>query len=75
MEEKKFVSNFSLFNKLNYLLEKKHKKQIFILSILLFIGILFEMLSLGMLIPLIGLMLKPNLIQEFKILKPVFNLV
>ena len=67
------IINISLIKKLNFLLEKKHKKQILLLSILLFIGILFEMLSLGMLIPAIGLMVKPNLIQEIKVLKLIFN--
>ena len=67
------IINISLIKKLNFLLEKKHKKQVLVLSILLFIGILFEMLSLGMLIPAIGLMVKPNLIQEIKFLKLIFN--
>ena len=73
MEEKKSSNYFSLFSKLNYLLEKKHKKQLVILSLLLLIGILFEMLSLGMLIPAISLMIKPSIIQNFRILKPILS--
>jgi ABC-type multidrug transport system fused ATPase/permease subunit len=65
--------NISLYSKLNYLLEKKYKKQIIILSLLLFIGILFEMLSLGLLIPAFGLMVKPNLFNNYNILKPILK--
>ncbi len=44
--------------KIKYLLSPAQKKQLLVLAFLLFIGILFEMLSLGVLIPALGLILQ-----------------
>jgi len=46
-----------------------------VLFILLFVGTLFEMLGLGVLIPLFNIMLKDNIKQEYPILVPFINLI
>jgi len=68
-----FTNYFYSIKKINYLLEKKEKKQLFVLSILLLIGTFFEMLSLGILIPVIGLLVKPNLLNDYKFIKNIIT--
>lgn len=66
----KFLPNyFYSIKKISFLLETKQKKQLVFLSILLLIGTFFEMLSLGILIPIIGLLVKPSLLNDYKIIK------
>jgi ABC-type multidrug transport system fused ATPase/permease subunit len=50
----------TLIHKLNFLLNSQQKKELFILSVLVFIGMLFEMVGLGVLIPAFGLITNPN---------------
>jgi ABC-type multidrug transport system fused ATPase/permease subunit len=50
----KFVS------KITYLLSRKNKKKLVILFFLLFLGMLFELLGLGILIPILNLVSNPN---------------
>lgn len=60
----------TLLNKINFLLTPKQKKQLTFLALLLFIGILFEMLGLGILIPALGIMLKTDIGKNYPILQP-----
>ena len=46
----------SLYNKINYLLPQSFKKKLIYLYLLLIIGMILEMLGLGILIPAIGIM-------------------
>ena len=63
----------TLIEKLSYLLSHKQKRQLLVLSVLLLVGMLFEMASLGILIPALGLMLKSNIGKEFPILQPLLK--
>lgn len=47
------------------LLNSSQKREILILSILLLLGVLFEMFGLGILIPAIGLLVEPNSILKY----------
>lgn len=60
----------SFIQKLRYILSYSQKKELFFLGILLFIGLLFEMAGLGILIPALGIMLKPDIGKEYPSLKP-----
>ena len=46
--------------KFYYLLDNKQKVQIYFLALLLLIGMLFEMLSLGAILPLMKIMIDPD---------------
>jgi len=48
------------------LLPKKQKKSIIFLGVILFVGMVFEILGLGILIPALSFILSPNEIEEFK---------
>ena len=58
----------TFFQKLNYLLSKSQKKQLAILSVLLLIGMFFEMAGLGILVPSIGVMLSPDVVVNTQLL-------
>jgi ABC-type multidrug transport system fused ATPase/permease subunit len=60
----------TFFQKLRYLLSTSQKKQLAFLGVLLLIGMLFEMLGLGILIPALGLMLNSDVGKEYPALKP-----
>ena len=63
----------NIFYKLNYLLSSKQKIQLAILGFLLIIGIFFEMLGLGVILPSLGLMVNPNVSNDFPVLKPLLK--
>ncbi len=48
------------YQSLTYLLTNSQKKHLVVLGFLLFVGMLFEMFSLGMLFPVIGIILNPE---------------
>ena len=54
------------YNKINYLLSSSHKKELFYLSFLLIIGVILEMLSLGILVPLINFLTDSNSVLKFQ---------
>jgi len=54
-----------MYKKIVFLLSKKQKKQILILFFLLVIGIFFEMLGLGVLVPVFSGMLNPQKLLEY----------
>jgi ABC-type multidrug transport system fused ATPase/permease subunit len=59
--------------KLRFLLSAPQKKQLLVLAGLLIIGMIFEMAGLGILIPAFGVLLKPNIAQEYPSLAPILN--
>ena len=63
----------SIIEKLHYLLSSAQKRQLLILSVLLLIGMFFEMGGLGILIPTLGLMLNSDIGKEYPKLKPLLN--
>lgn len=62
-----------LYKKLNFLLSPSLKRNLFFLSILLFIGMLFEMAGIGILIPVLGLLLNSNIGQKYPVLQPYLH--
>jgi ABC-type multidrug transport system fused ATPase/permease subunit len=56
-----------MYNKISFLLSRKQKKQIIGLFFLLFVGIFFEMLGLGILVPVFSVMLNPQKLIEYHI--------
>jgi ABC-type multidrug transport system fused ATPase/permease subunit len=63
------------YKKIIFLLNKRQKKQLFILAILLLIGVFFEMLSLGILIPSLTIIFNIKSESNFKIIQLIqFNL-
>lgn len=63
----------SLFKKTLYLLNKSQKKELIVLSLLLIIGIFFEMIGLGILLPALTLMLDSDIGNTYPELKPYLN--
>ena len=52
-------------SKLNFLITKRQRKVLVILTVLLLIGMFFEILGLGILVPVISLILDPDFIQKY----------
>ena len=75
MSPNKIVKNyFSVFRKLNYFFNSQQKVKILALLILLFIGMLLEVLSLSLVIPMISSILDPefkSMLTQFEVLKPI----
>ena len=65
----------NFLNKILFLLTSEQKKSLFFLSVLMLIGMLFEMLGLGILLPALGLMLKTDIVKDYPSIKPFLNLV
>tara|TARA_B100000963_G_C22623913_1_gene671370 strand:- start:867 stop:2609 length:1743 start_codon:yes stop_codon:yes gene_type:complete len=55
----------NIFQKGFFLLSKTKKRDLFYLSFLLFVGIIFEMLSLSILFPIFELLLEPDLANKY----------
>ena len=51
-------------NKINFLITKKQRKKLLILSILIFIGMTLEVLSLGLFIPVLSSILEPESLEN-----------
>jgi ATP-binding cassette, subfamily B, bacterial PglK len=62
------------FQKIRKILPKNQKKALILLSCLLFIGMLFEILGLGVLFPILTVLLDPEKIRITLINIPYFNL-
>ena len=54
-----------MLKKINSLLTKSDRRDILKLILLLILGVLFEILGLGALIPAIGLLLNPDLLTDY----------
>ena len=62
-----------MLNKIIYILSPKHKKSLMFLTFLIFIGMLFELFGLGLIIPIISLLSKPENIYNIIFLKPILS--
>ena len=62
-----------MIKKLNFLIPYSHKKKLFVLIGLLFIGMIFEMLGLGAMIPALGIMLNPNIGDKYPKIQPLLK--
>lgn len=63
----------NLIKKIRFLLSHKQKKELLILTILLAIGLGFEMLGLGVLIPVVSILLTDDIATKFPALVPVLR--
>lgn len=54
----------SLFQKLNYIFDKKQKGSFVVLAVLILIGGVFETLGVSMLIPAVNAIMQPDLVRE-----------
>ena len=53
----------SIFRKINYIFDKKQKKDLVVLGILILLGGLFETLGVSLLVPVVTLIVEPQRIQ------------
>jgi ABC-type multidrug transport system fused ATPase/permease subunit len=63
----------NFFRKVFYIMSNRHKRSLAILTVLIFIGMLFEILGLGIIIPIIGLLSNPQSIYDYKITNIIFT--
>lgn len=61
------------FDKLLFLITKKQKKELLVLIILMIFGLIFEMIGVGIVIPVLGIILNSELLNEYPILNLYFN--
>jgi len=61
----------NLVNKIRNLLSLQQKKELLKISFLLFISVLFEMLGLGLMLPLLAAMLNKNIFSDYPFLKSI----
>ena len=62
-----------MYTKIRYLLSANQERQIIILGALMIVGVLFEMLGLGALIPALGLILDPKIINNYSFLNKMYT--
>ncbi len=62
-----------IFLKILLILDQPEKRKLIIMAFLSLIGMLFEITGLGMLIPALSIMLKPNLVVEYPSIKPILE--
>mgnify|MGYP001472248758 CR=1 FL=1 len=63
-----------MFKKILFLLTSRQKKQLIFLGFALLIGVLLEMLGLGILLPVIGILLDQDIFDKFPIFEHYFML-
>lgn len=61
------------FNKLVSFLNSKQRKKAIVLVMLMFVGMILETISIGLVIPALSLMMNTNLAEEFPTLIPLLN--
>ena len=61
--------------KILFLLSKRQKKELSILTILLFIGLVFEMIGLGVLLPVIGILINNNIQDKYPSIIPFLKII
>jgi len=59
--------------KVLYIMSNKHKSSFAVLAIFIFIGMLFEIIGLGIIIPIIGLLSNPQSIYDYDITNIIFT--
>ena len=65
----------TILQKFNYLLPNSFKKSIVFLFILMFFGMLFEMLGVGILLPALAIILNPNVLEDYPKTKVIIELI
>lgn len=61
----------SSLKKINFLINKRQRKGLIVLTIMLFIGMFFEVFGLGILIPTISIISDPNLLENYPLISPI----
>ena len=54
---------YSILKKINFLITKRQRKGLVVITFLLFIGMVFEIFGLGILIPALSILLDPEMIE------------
>jgi ABC-type multidrug transport system fused ATPase/permease subunit len=67
--------NISVQKKIWKILNRKQRIQVLVLFLLLFIGMLFEMLGIGILIPALGVFFNPNQLNDYEVLKDALSYI
>lgn len=60
--------------KLAMLFDKREKKKLFIIFLMMILAAIFETMSIGIIIPFVGILTNPDMIQEQPILSYVYDL-
>ena len=63
------------FEKVSYSIDPSFNKKIFIISILIFLNMFLELISIGLIFPLTGIILDPEFLDSYPIIKNFFYLV
>ena len=63
----------STFKKINFLITKRQRKGLAILTLLLFVGMVLEVFGLGILIPALSIILDPEMIDKTPVLSIIRN--
>ena len=63
----------NFFNKIIYIVPNEFKRNFIFLLLLMVIGMIFEILGLGIVIPILGLVLTPEIRVDYPQLKPLLE--
>jgi len=64
-----------LINKLNYLLERTQKIQLYKLFFLMLFALFFELAGIGIIIPVMGIITTDNIGVKYPVIKPILTLI
>ncbi len=56
-------------------LDQYHKKQLYIISLMIFLSVFFDTIGIGMIIPIINLLIDNDLIDKYPILLPIYDFI
>ena len=63
------------FKKVFYFIDPSFNKKIFIISILIFLNMFLELISIGLIFPLTGIILDPSFLDNYPFIKNFFYLI
>ena len=66
----KFIK--SILNKTFFFIDKSFHKKIFVVSILIILNMFFELISIGLIFPLTGIILDPEFLNDYPVIKNIF---
>ncbi|QOR65484.1 ABC transporter ATP-binding protein [Cytobacillus suaedae] len=61
--------------KLRFLLNKRDKKKFFLLFIMMIVAAVFETIGIGLIIPIVGIITNPTIVQEQSILSVIYEIL
>ena len=62
-----------ILDKLNLIISENHKKKLLILVFLLIIGMFLETIGIGIILPILQIILEPNIIYDVIFFKGILN--